>query len=98
MEAFFDHGANIMTVQLKQSALHTVSYKRSFVIGCLLGDAHAHRADKIKGKRRKQVVFQVTQSLQQEDLVLWKAENLVSCTDMFFEFIGMKNTIVLVLA
>jgi hypothetical protein len=50
--------------------LDTISYKRSLVIGTLLGDAHSRRRDT---KRTRKTEFFVTHSLQQADLVEWKA-------------------------
>lgn len=50
---------------------YTVSFKRSFLIGCLLGDAHSRPRNRKTGKL--QVEFCITHSLAQQDLVEWKA-------------------------
>lgn len=60
--------------------MHTVSYKRSFLIGCLLGDAYS----RIRGKN-KHAEFVVSHGNVQEDLVRWKAKQVVHILNLFNE-------------
>jgi hypothetical protein len=53
--------------------LDSVSYKRSLVIGTLLGDAFSRRRDTI---RRIKAHYAIVHSLAQADLVEWKASEL----------------------
>lgn len=53
--------------------LDSVSYKRSLVIGTLLGDAFSRRRDT---KRRMKAEYRIVHSLAQADLVEWKAREL----------------------
>jgi hypothetical protein len=56
------------------SNTESVSYKRSLLIGMLLGDASARRRDRKEGQRRVQ--FTVTHGTVQHDLVVWKANEI----------------------
>lgn len=53
--------------------LNTVSYKRSLVIGMLLGDALSRRRDT---SGRMKAEYKIVHSLVQADLVEWKAQEL----------------------
>ena len=53
--------------------LDSVSYKRSLVIGTLLGDAFSRRRDT---KRRMKAEYTIVHRLAQADLVEWKAHEL----------------------
>src|SRR5262245_22519535 len=52
----------------------TVSYKRSLIIGMLIGDSYSRRRTKADGKLS--VEFSVRHSQEQKDLVEWKAEKI----------------------
>jgi hypothetical protein len=54
-----------------------VSYKRSLVIGMLLGDANSRRRNRRDGA--DSVCFTVTHSQSQSDLVEWKAAEMARC-------------------
>ncbi len=56
--------------------LDSVSYKRSLVIGTLLGDAFSRRRD---SDGRMKVGYAIVHSLAQADLVEWKARELGRC-------------------
>lgn len=53
--------------------LDSVSYKRSLVIGTLLGDACSRT---VPHKSKEKAEYFVCQSLKQEDLVKWKAQEM----------------------
>jgi hypothetical protein len=53
--------------------LDSVSYKRSLVIGTLLGDAGSRRVDSRRGKKAE---YAIIHGLGQADLVEWKAREL----------------------
>jgi LAGLIDADG DNA endonuclease family len=52
----------------------TVSYKRSLIIGMLIGDAYSRRRTKADGKLSAE--FSVRHSQEQKDLAEWKAEKI----------------------
>jgi hypothetical protein len=54
-----------------------VSYKRSLVIGMLLGDANSRKRNRPDGVHS--VCFTVTHSQSQADLVEWKAAQMAKC-------------------
>jgi hypothetical protein len=54
-----------------------VSYKRSLVIGMLLGDANSRKRNRLGGVHS--VCFTVTHSQSQADLVEWKAAQMAKC-------------------
>ncbi|MEA3305498.1 MAG: hypothetical protein U9R52_01630, partial [Candidatus Omnitrophota bacterium] len=51
----------------------TVSYKRSFLIGMILGDAYTRR----RAKNKLTVEWIISHSERQADLVEWKRDELV---------------------
>ena len=56
----------------------TVSYKRSFLIGMILGDAHTRR----RTKRKLTVEWTISHSEKYADLVKWKRDKLVKLFDI----------------
>jgi hypothetical protein len=70
-----EEGVETMPVDIEPvMKAHTVSYKRSLIIGMLIGDAHSRYRNKVDGKLS--VEFSVRHSQEQKDLTEWKAEKI----------------------